>query len=156
MTERRRSRNRNRNRGRSGNGGLSTDRAQLATPMVEVTVGLLFVLAVVAGFALAPVETGDRRALDRTASDALAILVAEAPEGDGADRLAAACESPSSFVAEADALNSRLDAILPAPLSYRLETPYGPVGPPRPTGVPTGRAWVTTDGCTATLWVWYV
>lgn len=132
------------------------DRAQLATPMVEVTVGLLFLIAVVAGFALVPVETGERRALDRTASDALAILVTEAPEGDGANRLAAACESQSSFDAEADALDSRLDAVLPDPLSYRLETPHGRVGPPRPTGVPTGQASVTTDGCTATLRVWYV
>lgn len=156
MTERRRLRNRNRNRTRFRDRRPSTDRAQLATPMVEVTVGLLFLIAVVAGFALVPVETGERRALDRTASDALAILVAEAPEGDGANRLAAACESQSSFDAEADALDSRLDAVLPDPLSYRLETPHGRVGPPRPTGVPTGQASVTTDGCTATLRVWYV
>lgn len=152
MTERRRFRNRVRPRTRRP----SADRAQLATPMVEVTVGLLLLLAVVSGFALAPVETAERRALDRTASDALTVLVAESPEGGGANRLAAACESRSSFDAEADALDSRLDAMLPEPLSYRLETPRGRVGSPRPTGVPTGRASVTTDGCTATLWVWYV
>lgn len=132
------------------------DRAQLATPMVEVTVGLLLVLAVSAGFALAPVEVGEHRTLDRVAADALAVLVAEPPTGSGANRLAAACRSPSAFDAEADALDSRLDAVLPEPLSYRLETPVGHVGSPRPTGIPTGRASVTTDGCTATLWVWYV
>jgi hypothetical protein len=124
--------------------------------MVEVSVGLLLIAAVVAGFALAPVEAGERRALDRTASDALAILAAEPPEGDGANRLAAACESRSSFDAEADALDTRFAVILPEPLSYRFETPHGHVGRPRPTGVPTGRASLPTDGCTATLWVWYV
>lgn len=135
---------------------MPDDRAQLATPLVEATVGILLVLAVSLAFAVAPVETDERATLDRTAADALAVLLAEPPEGSGANRLSAACRSEAAFEAERDALGARLDAILPAPLSYRLAVPHGRVGPVPPSGVPTGAASVTTDGCMASLRVWYV
>ncbi|ADQ68141.1 hypothetical protein C499_15495 [Halogeometricum borinquense DSM 11551] len=135
---------------------MHSDRAQLATPLIEVTVGIFLILAVALGFALLPVETEETATLDRTASDALSVLAAEPPEGTGPNRIAAACRSESAFETEADELDSRLRAILPDPLSYRLATPQGHVGQPRPSGIPAGTASFTTDGCTVTLWVWYV
>ncbi|SFR36403.1 DUF7262 family protein [Halogeometricum limi] len=135
---------------------MAEDRGQLATPMVEVTVGIFLVLAVSLGFALVPVETAETATLDRTAGDALSVLAAEPPEGSGPNRLAVACRSASAFDTEADAIDRRLGAVLPTPLSYRLTTVHGDVGTPRPSGVPTGRASLTTDDCTVTLWVWYV
>lgn len=135
---------------------MREDRAQLATPMVEATVGLFLVLAVALGFVALPVETPAAATLDRTASDALAVLAAEPPAGSGTNRLVAACRSESAFETEADGLDRRLRATLPEPLSYRLATPHGTVGPPPPSGVPAGTATFTTDGCTATLRVWYV
>lgn len=135
---------------------MREDRGQLATPMVEATIGVVLVLAVALAFAVTPVETPESTALDRTASDALAVLAAEPPVGTGPNRLAAACRSESSFDTEADELDGRLGAVLPEPLSYRLTTPHGSVGLPRPSGVPTGTASVTTDDCTVTLRVWYV
>lgn len=133
---------------------MREDRAQLATPLVEVTVGILLVLAVSLGFAVVPVETDDAPTLDRTAADALSVLAAEPPVGTGTDRLTAACRSPSSFDTESDALDRRLRAMLPTPFTYRLETPHGAVGQPLPSGLPTGAASLTTDGCTVTLRVW--
>lgn len=133
---------------------MREDRAQLATPLVEVTVGILLVLAVSLGFAVVPVETGETPTLDRTAADALSVLAAEPPVGTGTDRLAAACRSPSAFDTESAELDRRLRATLPTPLSYRIETPHGRVGQPLPSGLPTGTASLTTDGCTVTLRVW--
>lgn len=132
------------------------ERGQLATPMVEATVGVLLVVAVALAFGVVPVETAETSTLDRRAADALAVLAAEPPEGTGSSRLTAACRSASAFDIEAEELDRRLRAILPEPLSYRLETPHGRVGRPPPTGVPTGTATLTTEGCTATLRVWYV
>ncbi|QIB73272.1 hypothetical protein GL213_12825 [Halogeometricum borinquense] len=135
---------------------MHSDRAQLATPLIEVTVGIFLILAVALGFALLPVETEETATLDRTASDTLSVLAAEPPEGTGPNRIAAACRSESAFDTEADELDSRLRGILPDPLSYRLTTPQGHVGHPHPSGIPTGTASFTTDGCTVTLRVWYV
>ncbi|MFB6092399.1 MAG: hypothetical protein ABEK02_05250 [Haloquadratum sp.] len=132
-------------------------RAQLATSLVEAVVGALVVLSVVAGFLWIPADA-DRTAaeLDRAAGDALAVLDAEPPVGRGRSRLTALCRSRDAFAVERDALASRLDAVLPAGTFGRLRTPYGTVGPPRPNGVPTGRATLPTARCVVTLRVWYV
>ncbi|MGQ4554559.1 DUF7262 family protein [Halobellus sp. GM3] len=132
-------------------------RAQLATSLVEAAVGALLVLSVVAGFLWAPIDAVDGTAeLDRTAADALAVLDAEPPETDGRSRLAAACRSPDAFASERDALGARLDAALPGGVFGRLETPHGAVGPPKPNGVLSGSATVSTGRCRVDLRVWYV
>lgn len=140
--------------------GRRGERAQLATSLVEAVVGVLFVVAVAAGFALVPVgsdaDADASRQLDRTASDALSVLAAEPPAGSGVSRLTAACRSESAFENEREALATRLDAVLSAPVSFRLVTPHGHVGSPRPDGLPTGRAERQSAGCAVTLWVWYV
>ena len=119
----------------------------------------MLILSVVAGFLWVPAgqaETPAETALDRTAADALAVLDAEPPVGEGRSRLAAACRSERAFAVEADALDARLDAVLPSSVFGRIETPHGTVGPPRPNGVPAGRAALPTGRCTVTLRVWYV
>jgi hypothetical protein len=134
------------------------DRGQLATSLVEAAVGALLILSVVAGFLWVPAggAGGSTTTLDRTADDALAVLAAEPPAGDGRNRLAAACRSPGSFATERDALERRLRAVLPTAVFGRLDTPHGTVGPPQPTGVPAGRETRTVAGCTVTLRVWSV
>lgn len=140
--------------------GTGGGRAQLATSLTEAVVGILLVVAVASGFALVPVGAdGDAdaaRHLDRTASDALSVLAAEPPTGSGVSRLTAACRSESAFENEREALATRLDAVLSEPVSFRLVTPHGHAGPPRPGGLPTGHAERRSAGCTVTLWVWYV
>lgn len=139
--------------------GETADRGQLATSLLEAAVGALLVLSVVAGFLWVPAggtAGSTATALDRTAADALAVLAAESPSGSGRNRLAAACRSPASFAAERDALERRLRAVLPTAAFGRLETPHGTVGPPRPDGVPAGRATRTVAGCQVTLRVWSV
>jgi hypothetical protein len=134
-------------------------RAQLATSLVEAAVGALLILSVVAGFLWVPAGgTGEATtaALDRTADDALSVLAAEPPAGRGSDRLAAACRSPESFATERDALDRRLEAVLPTAVFGRLETPHGTVGPPQPDGVPAGRGTRLVAGCPVTLRVWSV
>jgi hypothetical protein len=140
-------------------GGAVDRRGQLATSLAEAVVGLLFVVAVAAGFALIPVggdaDAAATQRLDRTAADALSILAAEPPAGSGVSRLTAACRA-DAFGTERDELAARLDEILPAPLSYRLVTPHGVVGSPPPDGLPIGTAERVTAGCTVALRVWYV
>ncbi|MFC6826532.1 DUF7262 family protein [Halopelagius fulvigenes] len=135
-------------------------RAQLATSLAEAVVGILLVAAVAAGFALAPVggdaDTADSQRLDRLASDALSVLAAEPPTGSGISRLTAACRSESAFENEREAVATRLDALLPDSVAYRLVTPHGRVGFPPPDGLPSGRADRQTAGCAVTLRVWYV
>ncbi len=121
--------------------------------------GALLILSVVAGFLWVPAGgTGGPPAatLDRTADDALAVLAAEPPAEHGRNRLAAACRSPESFATERDALERRLEAVLPTEVFGRLTTPHGTVGPPQPTRVPVGRATRTVAGCPVTLRVWSV
>lgn len=133
------------------------ERAQLATSLVEAAVGALLILSVVAGFVWVPADAGQSDAeLDRLAADALAVLDAEPPAGDGHSRLTAACRSPESFATERQALRERLDDILPPGAFGQLETPHGVVGAPQPNGVPTGEATLPSAGCTVTIRVWYV
>lgn len=133
-----------------------SDRAQLATSLLEAAVGALLILAVVAGFLWIPAAEGSSDAkLDRTAADAIAILDAEPPIGAGRSRLAAACRSPSALATERDALRARLDAVLPAAAFGRIEFPHGTVGPQQPNGAPSGSATLATGRCPVTLRVWY-
>ncbi len=133
------------------------DRAQLTLSAIEAGVGVLLVLAVAASFGLALPSPHARRAqLDTNANDALTVLAQEAPRHGGATRLAEVSRSNASFDREHAALRHRVDRILPDNLLFRLRTPHGTVGYRRPTGVPIGRATVTTLHGEVVLWVWYV
>ncbi|MFB6250100.1 MAG: hypothetical protein ABEI27_00180 [Halobellus sp.] len=131
-----------------------SDRGQLATSLVEATVGALLLLSVVAGFIWIPAGDVPDGTLDRHAADALAVLDAEPPAGTGRSRLSAACRSPAAFATEQSELATRLDAALPAAAFGRLETPHGTVGPAPPTDVAVGRATRSTGRCLASLRVW--
>ena len=124
--------------------------------MVEAIVGTLLVLSVAAGFVLVDADGGAREAqLDEYAEDAAIVLGSDAPAHDGATRLSAASRSPESFERERDALVNRTRAVLPESVLFRVRTPQGTVGYPRPTGVVAGAAVVPTAHGGVTIRVWY-
>jgi hypothetical protein len=132
------------------------DRAQLSLPVVEATVGVLFVFTVTMGFALG-VPTPDTREpqLEAYAEDAASVLSREPPRHRGPTRLAEVTSSPAAFERERTALDRRVDRILPDNLMYRVETEHGAVGYPVPAGASTGQATVTTVNGRVTIEVWY-
>ncbi|MFB6107603.1 MAG: hypothetical protein ABEJ82_02030 [Haloplanus sp.] len=131
-------------------------RGQLSLTVVEAGVGVLLILAVAGGFAFGvPSPNTTRPQLDAYAEDTATVLAREPPRHQGATRLAEVAGSERAFVRERDALDRRVDRILPDNLLYRIETPQGAVGYRRPAGAPAGRATVTTLGGDVTIWVWY-
>lgn len=132
------------------------DRGQLSLTAVEAAVGVLFVLAVVAGFGLDVPDPATREAqLDAYAADAGAVLAGEPPRHGSSTRLAEVSASEERFERERAALRHRVDRILPDNLLFRVVTPHDAVGYERPTGVPAGRETVTTRAGEVTIWVWY-
>jgi hypothetical protein len=139
----------------SGQAGAD-DRGQLSLPLVEAAVGTLLVLTVVLGFGLGVPDPGTRRAqLDTYAGDAAAVLAADPPAGTGASRLSVASRSTEGFVGERAPLAARIEALLPKNVLYRVETPAGTLGYPRPAGRPVGRATTQTRHGPVVLEVWY-
>jgi hypothetical protein len=130
---------------------MARERGQLATPLVEAGIGVLLVFAVAGTFLVGAPDSDRREArLDRYAADGLALV-----EAEGRPTLATALASESAFARHQDGLARRLDRLFPPQLRYRLRTPHGTVGPPRPAGVPAGRARALTPAGRVTLWVWY-
>jgi hypothetical protein len=131
-------------------------RGQLSVSVLEAAIGVVLLLAVVMGFALG-VPSADTRSpqLDLYAADAATVLAGEPPRHGGATRLAEVLASAERFDRERDALERRVDRILPDNLMYRVETPHGAVGFRKPAGTPVGRASVTTLNGEVTVWVWY-
>lgn len=134
----------------------SDRRGQLSLSVVEVTVGLVLVATVAAGFGVGvPSPDVERAQLDQYAADAGTILADEpAPSGSGS-LLAAASRTPEGFEATSGALDNRTAELLPGSVLYRVETPQGAVGYRPPDGIPVGRASVPTLAGTATIRVWY-
>ena len=83
------------------------------------------------------------------------MLGNEAPSHGESTRLAEVAASEDAFDREADALERRVDRILPDNLMYRVETPHGAVGFVRPSNVAVGVAHVPTGSGRVTVWVWY-
>lgn len=131
-------------------------RGQLPLSVLEVAIGLVFLFAVILGFALG-VPAADTRTpqLEAYAEDAATILVNEPPRHGGTTRLGEVVASNDSFERERDALEARTDRILPENLLYRITTPHGSVGYPEPRGVARGEATVTTGAGTVSIRVWY-
>lgn len=137
--------------------GSRLSRAQLSLSVVEAGIGVVLVLGVTMGFAFGVPSPNTRGTqLDLYAKDTGAVLVHEAPRHHGATRLAEIIESKESFRREKNALETRVDRILPDNLMFRVETPYGSVGYRKPGGVPVGVSTVTTTNGDVTIWVWYV
>jgi hypothetical protein len=147
----------------SASGGITSgaprparDRGQLSLPVVEVAIGVTLVLAVATAFAVGVPAPDTRTAqLEAYADDAATVLAGEPPRHRGATRLSEVTRSPDAFERERDALDRRVDRILPDNLLYRVETPYGSVGFQRPADVPVGRATVTSLEGPVTVEVWY-
>ncbi|WP_439025439.1 DUF7262 family protein [Haloarchaeobius sp. DT45] len=142
---------------REGERGCRNGRGQLSLPAIEAGIGVLLVLGVVTMFAfpLADANAGQAQ-LDAYASDAASVLAGEPPRHGGSTRLSEVAASAASFTRERDALDRRVDRILPENLLYRVETPHGAVGYRAPAGVPVGVATVPTGNGDVTIRVWYV
>lgn len=125
-------------------------------PAVEGALAVLLVIGVAAGFALGVTEPdASEPQLDAYAEDAATILSNEPPRHRGGTRLSEVTRSATAFDREKAALERRVGRILPANLMFRVETPHGRVGQPKPDGVETGVATVTTLHGEVTIRVWY-
>lgn len=132
------------------------DRAQVPTTAIEAGVGLLLLLAVTFTFALGvPGPNTGQQQLDAYADDALTLLENESPRHGSETRLSELTASVAAFEREKDALQRRIDQILPDNLMFRVETEHGTVGYPFPDGATAGTATVTTVNGPVTLTVWY-
>lgn len=131
-------------------------RGQLSLPVVEAAVGALLIVGVTVAFGVGVPGPGREAAqLERYAGDAAAGL-ADAPADAGNGPLVArALASEGSFDRRADRLRRRTDRLLPATVRFRLLTPYGTLGPPRPRGATVGSALVPTAAGNVTVEVWY-
>ncbi len=137
--------------------GPAVDRGQLPMATIEAALGVMLIVGVSFGFALgvAPPDTRSPQ-LDTYASDAVTLLANEPPSHGGQTRLAEVAASEAAFEREADALERRVERILPANLMFRVETRHGAVGYPVPPDVETGVATVATGNGDVTVRVWYV
>lgn len=138
-----------------GCGSERTDRGQLPTPAVEGAVAVVLVLAVTAGFALGVGPPRAHPQLEVYAGDAATILANEPPRHRGGTRLSEVARNETTLERERASLERRVSRILPANLLFRVETPHGRVGHPKPARVPTGSATVTTIHGEVTIRVWY-
>ena len=133
-------------------------RAQASITAVEAGLGVLLLASVTFGFALGVPDdepAKQRAQLDTYAADAATLLANEPPRHADQTRLAEVAASADAFARERDALERRVDRILPDNLLFRVETPHGTVGYPLPDGVAVGTATVLTTNGKVTLRVWY-
>ncbi|MFC7019926.1 MULTISPECIES: DUF7262 family protein [Haloarcula] len=131
-------------------------RAQLPLSLVEVALGAVLILGVALGFALGtPAPDTRTPQLTAYAEDTATVLANEAPRHGGTTRLGEVLRSEGAFERERGALERRVDRIVPANVMYRVVTPHGTVGFPKPEGVPTGTAMVSTGYGRVRIEVWY-
>jgi len=132
-------------------------RGQVSLSVVEAGVGVLFVVAVASAFAFGTPAggLGADEQLDAYAQDAATVLANEPPRHRDATRLSEVAASETAFDRERDALERRVDRILPDNLMYSVETQHGSVGQVRPSNAPVGVARVPTGSGRVTIWVWY-
>lgn len=132
------------------------DRAQLSMPAIEAALGVAVLLAAAATFGVAvPDAPTDRAQLDAYADDTARVLADESPRHAGQTRLAEVARSPAALNRERDALRRRVAATLGENLLFRVETPHGAVGHPKPRDAVLGRTTVPTRNGRVVIWVWY-
>jgi hypothetical protein len=130
-------------------------RGQLSLSVVEAAVGILLVAAVAAGFTVGVTDVSQAPELDALAEDTTARLGSE-PTTTGHDaRLVALARSPGSFERIRDRTRLRVRQLLPDDVAFRLRTPHGAVGYPRPPDAVVGSATAPTRHGPVTVWVWY-
>jgi len=137
---------------------MRSRRGQASVTAIEATLGVLLVTSVTFGFALGVPDGDDARTqaqLDAYAEDAATLASNEPPRHADQTRLAEVTVSQDAFGREKDALERRIDRILPPNVMFRVETRHGTVGQPLPADVPTGEATVATSNGDVTIQVWY-
>ncbi|PSP93414.1 hypothetical protein BRC91_09925 [Halobacteriales archaeon QS_4_62_28] len=132
------------------------DRAQLPVSLLEAALGVVVILGIALGFALGvPAPPTREPQLDAYAEDAVTLLATEPPQHRNTTRLTEIVASEGAFQREQGTIRDRTDRILPDNVMFRVETPHGAVGIPRPGGITTGTATVTTVEGPVTIRVWY-
>ena len=131
-------------------------RAQLSLSVVEAAIGVALVVGVAAGFTLGmATPPAAEPQLDSLARDTASVLGAE-PTADGrGSRLVALARSPDAFARARPDTRDRIADLLPADVAFRVRTPHGTLGYPRPPSRPTGSTTVPTRYGRVTIWVWY-
>jgi hypothetical protein len=133
-------------------------RGQLSLSVVEAAVGVVLVLGVTAGFAVVSADPAPRTPqLDSLARDVGTVLASEPePTETGDDsRLVALARPDGSFAAVRTPARDRIEALLPADVLFRVETPRGTLGHTRPPTTPVGSTTVPTRYGPVTIRVWY-
>ena len=131
-------------------------RGQLSLSLVEAAVGVVLVLGVAAGFSVAvtgPVSATPQ--LDTLARDTVTLLGSTPTERGRDARLVALTRSDRSFDRARTPARDRVRAALPDDVLFRVRTPQGSIGAPRPPTVTAGSATATTRYGPVTVWVWY-
>lgn len=134
-------------------------RGQASVTAIEAAVGVLLLASIVVAFSLGGAgdhHAGARTQLDAYASDAATLLSQEQPRHAEQTRLAELTDSKAAFDREAEALERRLETILPENVLFRVETTHGSAGHPFPGDVPAGETTVPTVNGDVRIKVWYV
>lgn len=134
-------------------------RGQASVTAIEAAVGVLLVVSLTFAFVLGdPGDPGSetQAQLDAYAHDAATLLSYDQPRHGDQTRLAEVTASRERFEREADALERRVEEILPANVLFRIETRHGSVGHRLPADVRTGTTTVPTTNGDVTIRVWYV
>lgn len=131
------------------------DRAQLSMPLVEAGIGVVLILGLTAILALGtPAPQASDPQLDAYAADVATVLAEEPARHGGTTRLDEVARSEERFEREADALERRVDDLLPDNVLFRIETEHGAVGFERPASAVTGTETVTTRHGHVRVEVW--
>jgi hypothetical protein len=133
-------------------------RGQASVTAIEAGIGVILLMSFMFVFVLGGPGEGNPQAqtqLDLYADDAATLLSNEQPRHADQTRIAEVTRSQAAFDREADALERRVERILPPNVLFQVETQYGTVGYPLPDSVRTGRTTVPTTNGKVTLTVWY-
>jgi len=133
-------------------------RAQASVTAIEAGIGVILLMSLVFVFVLGGPGAQNPQAqtqLDLYATDAATLLSNEQPRHADQTRLAEVTRSQAAFDREADALERRVERILPPNVLFQVETASGTVGYPLPDDVRTGTTTVPTTNGKVTFTVWY-
>ena len=133
-------------------------------PLVEAGIGVVLILGIAGMLALGlPAPDATDPQLDAYAADVATVLGEEPARHEGTTRLDEVSRSPAQFDREADALEDRVDDLLPDNILFRVTVQFHAtdsdaqrtIGIERPTGAVTGTETVTTSHGQVHVEVWY-
>jgi hypothetical protein len=131
-------------------------RGQLSLSVVEAVVGVVLVVGVAAGFTVgvAPAPSTEPQ-LDSLARDTTTLLDADPAVAGGDPWIVALSRSPGSFERVRADARERVARFLPNDVAFRVRTPHGTFGYPRPPRTTVGSTTVPTRYGSITVRVWY-